>query len=74
MFIMEISNSFDGQLRMGSQGEFPRTEKEDREAHGMGLYNIKNAVQKYDGAVDWIAEDQTFILTVMVKNERKCEE
>ena len=74
MFIMEISNSFDGQLRMGSHGEFPQTEKEDREAHGMGLYNIKNAVQKYDGAVDWMAEDQTFILTVMVKNEWKCEE
>lgn len=70
MFILEVRNCFDGQLRLKNKREFPQTVKEDREAHGMGLYNIKTVVQKYEGAVDWKTEDKTFILTVMLKNAK----
>lgn len=73
MFFLEIANSFNGHLRQKRQQEFPQTDKEDKEAHGMGLYNIKNAVQRYGGAVDWTVQDKTFVLNVMLKNERKCE-
>ena len=40
----------------------------------MGLYNIKAAVERYEGAVDWMIEERTFILHIMMKNERKCRE
>ena len=74
MFFLEIANSFDGHLRQKRQQEFPQTDKEDKEAHGMGLYNIKNAVQKYEGAVDWMVQGKIFTLNIMLKNERKCRE
>lgn len=73
MFFLEIANSFNGHLRQKRQQEFPQTDKKDKEVHGMGLYNIKNAVQRYGGAVDWTVQDKTFVLNVMLKNERKCE-
>lgn len=74
MFFLEVANSFDGHLRQRRKQEFPQTDKGDKEAHGMGLYNIKNAVQRYEGAVDWMVQDKTFTLNIMMKNERKREE
>lgn len=74
MFFIEISNSFDGRLRRNRQGEFPETDKEDKEIHGIGLLNIKRAVEKYQGAVDWTVSQtdggsgHIFVLTVMMKN------
>lgn len=68
MFFLEVENSFDGKLIRKAQAEFPATSKEDREAHGIGLLNIRNAVQKYHGAVDWSATDKVFTLSVMMQN------
>jgi len=42
-----VENPFSGSL-MYSQGVI-LTSKEDRENHGIGLYNVKNIVKKYDG-------------------------
>lgn len=68
MFFLEIENSFDGKIIRKAQAEFPETDKTDKKAHGIGLMNIRNAVQKYHGAVDWSAKDKVFTLSVMMQN------
>jgi len=50
--------------------EFPATDKADKEAHGIGLSNIRNAAEKYHGGVDWAVDNKVFILSVMMQNER----
>ncbi len=69
MFFLEIENSFDGTLLQSPQAEFPATDKADKEAHGMGLANIKHAAEKYHGAVEWMVNGRVFTLSVMMKNE-----
>lgn len=70
MFFLEIENSFDGTLLQNPQAEFPATDKEDKEAHGMGFANIKNAAKKYHGAVEWAISGKVFTVSVMMKNEK----
>lgn len=69
MLFLEAENSFDGELIRKAQSEFPETNKINKEAHGMGLMNIKNAAEKYHGAVDWSADGKVFTLTVMMQNK-----
>lgn len=70
MIFIEITNSFDGNVIRKRQAEFPVTDKADKEAHGIGLSNIKNAAGKYHGAVDWSVNNKVFTLSVMMQNER----
>ena len=71
MFFLEVENSFSGKLLVESWSEFPVSDKEQGEIHGMGLANIKYAAEKYDGAVKWEVRGTAFILSVMLKNEKK---
>ena len=73
MIFIEITNSFDGNVIRKRQAEFPVTDKADKEAHGIGLSNIKNAAGKYHGAVDWSVNNKVFTLSVMMQNERRIE-
>lgn len=73
MIFIEIENSFDGKVIRKRQSEFPVTDKADREAHGIGFANIKNAAEKYHGAVEWSVNNKVFTLSVMLKNERRAE-
>lgn len=69
MLFLEVENSFDGELIRKARSEFPETNKTNKEAHGMGLMNIKNAAEKYHGAVDWSADGKVFTLSVMMQNK-----
>ena len=69
LLFLKIENSFDGNVIQKPKAEFPATDKEDKGIHGIGLANIKNTVEKYEGAVDWKVRDKVFILSVMLKNE-----
>ncbi len=71
LLILKVENSFDGQLTRRRQGEFPKTDKADGKSHGIGLVNIKNTAEKYQGTMDFKAEGRVFILSVLMKNERK---
>lgn len=73
MIFIEITNSFDGNVIRKRQSEFPATDKADKEAHGIGLANIKSAAEKYHGGVDWSVDGKVFILSVMMKDERGAE-
>lgn len=44
------------------------TSKEDKKNHGFGIYNLKNAVEKYQGEVSFDCEDQKFIAEIVLWN------
>lgn len=73
MFFLEIENSFNGKLILEKSSEFPVSDKDSREIHGMGLINIKYVAEKYHGAVEWEVKDKVFNLSVMLKNEETNE-
>lgn len=69
--ILTIENSFYGKLVINSQSELPATDKADIKSHGIGLANIKSTAEKYQGTMDFKVKDSVFILSVMMKNERR---
>lgn len=44
------------------------TSKEDNKNHGFGIYNLKNAVEKYQGEVSFDCEGQKFIAEIVLWN------
>ncbi len=74
LFFLKVENSFDGRLVRRRQEEFPVTDKADRENHGIGLANIKSTAEKYQGTMDFKVKGRVFILSVMMKNERRSED
>ena len=74
LFFLKVENSFDGRVVRKPQNEFPVTDKADRENHGIGLVNIKSTAEKYQGTMDFKVKDRVFILSVMMKNERRDED
>lgn len=69
LLILKVENSFDGWIVRRGRNEFPATEKDDKNSHGLGLANIKSTVEKYQGAMDFRVEGKVFTLSVMMKNE-----
>ena len=74
LLILKVENSFDGRLVRRRHEEFPITDKEDKKSHGLGLANIKSTAEKYQGTMDFRVKDRVFILSVMIKNERRSED
>ncbi len=74
LFFLKVENSFDGKVVGKQQNEFPVTDKADRENHGIGLANIKSTAEKYQGTMDFKVNGRVFILSVMMKNERREED
>ncbi len=69
--ILTVENSFYGGLVISGRNEFPETDKSDKKSHGIGLANIKNTAEKYQGTMDFRVKDRVFTLSVMMKNERR---
>ena len=46
------------------------TDKKDKFHHGLGIKNIKNIVNKYDGEVSIKFDDEKFLLTIMIPIKR----
>ena len=49
--MIEISNSFTGNLQWDEERELPVTSKENTEGHGYGLSNIRMVARKYSGDI-----------------------
>ena len=66
-FVINISNAAEGKVDVEklfmSDGY---TSKKDKEHHGFGLRNIRNAVEDYDGLVKAQSEENTFGLSIMI--------
>lgn len=69
LLIFRIENSFNGTLKRKRQTGLPETDKEDKKIHGIGLANIKNTAEKYQGTMDYKIDGRVFILSVMIKND-----
>lgn len=74
LLIFRIENSFDGTLKRKRQAGFPETDKTDKKVHGIGLANIKNTAEKYQGTMGYKTDGRVFILSVMIKNETGIEQ
>ncbi len=74
LFFLKVENSFDGKVVRKPQNEFSVTDKADRENHRIGLANIKSTAEKYQGTMDFKVNGRVFILSVMMKNERREED
>lgn len=74
LFFLKVENSFDGRVVRRPRNELPVTDKADRENHGIGLINIKSTAEKYQGTMDFRVKGRVFILSVMMKNERREED
>ena len=71
LLILKVENSFDGRLVLKAKEGFPITDKADKKSHGIGLANIKSTAEKYHGTMDFKVKGRVFILSVMMKNERR---
>lgn len=69
LLIFKIENSFDGTLKRKRQTGLPETDKADKKVHGIGLANIKNTAEKYQGTMDFKIGDRVFTLSVIMKNQ-----
>ena len=65
-YIIEICNSFTGNLQWDVESGLPSTSKEKTEGHGYGLPNIRRVAGKYAGDIDIALRDGKFCLCVML--------
>lgn len=67
-YMLEIRNSFSGNLQWDTKQGLPMTQKE-AEGHGYGLANIRRVAEKYAGGVDIVAEHGEFCLSILMMME-----
>lgn len=73
VFLMEITNTFDGILKHAERERFLMTRKEDPFEHGLGFQNIRRCAEKYFGTADYRYSEDRFYLTVMLQRVWKSE-
>lgn len=66
--MIEVQNSFSGQVKIEADTGLIQTSKEQG-LHGYGLVNIRRTAEKYYGDIDITQKDGTFCLTVMLMME-----
>ncbi len=65
-YMIEISNSFTGNLQWDEERGLPVTSKEKTEGHGYGLSNIRMVARKYAGDIAIDVKDHEFHLSIML--------
>lgn len=68
-YMIEISNSFTGELQWDAGKELPVTSKKKAEGHGYGLVNIRRVARKYSGDIDIALQDGAFCLSILLMLE-----
>lgn len=65
-FLIEVQNSFEGEIEMDGEEKLPRSAKKDA-MHGIGLSNVKREVEKYMGDMDIKVTEGKFCVVVMLQ-------
>lgn len=65
-YMIEVCNSFDGELQWDTESGLPVTSKEKADGHGYGLLNIRRVARKYSGDIAIDVKDGEFCLSVML--------
>lgn len=68
-YMIEISNSFAGDLQWDTEKELPITTKRKPDGHGYGVVNIRRVARKYSGDIDIVLRDGEFCLSIMLMLE-----
>lgn len=68
-YMIEISNSFAGNLRWDAESGLLITTKGEKDSHGYGLNNIRKIAGKYFGDIDFSIKNEEFILSIMMMTE-----
>ncbi len=64
--LIEVKNSYTGELVRDEESGFPATSKKDAGRHGFGLANIQKVAQKYYGDVSIECQNHVFRLIIMM--------
>lgn len=77
MYIIEVTNSYTGELTIDVSSGLPHTSKSG-DGHGLGLINIRHVAQKYYGDIEigkeMYEEKECFVLRVMLQLVRLAED
>ena len=65
-FLIQVKNSFSGELSLNTETGYPATSKPDRDSHGYGLMNMKRITEKYFGTIRLEQDGDTVIFTSMM--------
>lgn len=68
-YMIEVKNSFTGELKWDEETGLPVTSKESPEGHGYGLSNIRRVAEKYSGTIRIDAGDGEFCLSILLMLE-----
>ncbi|MDE6388118.1 MAG: GHKL domain-containing protein [Lachnospiraceae bacterium] len=68
-YMIEVRNSFDGNLQWDMESGLPVTSKGQTDGHGYGLPNIRRVARKYSGDIAIDVKDGEFCLSVMLMME-----
>ena len=66
-FLIEVKNSFSGEVVFGQDGLPVTTKQEDAPMHGIGLANVRREAEKYMGELELKAVQQEFSATVLLQ-------
>ena len=66
-FLIEVKNSFAGEVVFGQDGLPVTTKQEDAPMHGIGLANVRREAEKYMGELELKVNQQTFSATVLLQ-------
>ena len=68
-YMIEIRNSFTGNLQWDEEHGLPITSKERTDGHGYGLSNIRMVARKYSGDIAIDLKEDEFRLSIMLMME-----
>lgn len=63
---IQTKNTFNGKLEFKKEG-IPKTSKQDKRNHGIGIQNIKQVVKKYEGTYYAEAIDEVYHVEIYLK-------
>ncbi|MBD5548007.1 MAG: sensor histidine kinase [Lachnospiraceae bacterium] len=68
-YMIEVNNSFKGNLQWNPETGLPLTSKRETDGHGYGLSNIRKVAEKYSGDIAIDIKENQFRLTIMLMTE-----
>ena len=66
-FLIEVKNSFTGEVIFGPDGLPVTTKQEDVPMHGLGLSNVRREAEKYMGELELKTDRREFSATVLLQ-------
>ena len=67
LFLIEVKNSFVGEVIFGQDGLPVTTKQEDAPMHGIGLSNVRREAEKYMGELELKTSQREFSATVLLQ-------